>query len=102
MGSYTYGESPYGYDQRWSDKDGTTTTRLNVARKMCDALREWLDDFMDTTSASAFGTWENPFNLGGTSGYYLWWDATTGCAREKVGSAPSSETDGIEKGGGVI
>lgn len=50
-----------------------------------------------------FGTWQDPLILGGDGGYYLWWDETTGCRREKSGSAPTSETDGTEVGmGGVV
>lgn len=92
MSSYDYGESPYGYDQRWADKEGTTTDRLNVARKMCDALREWLDTIFDTSSASTFGSWENPLTL---NGLYMWHDDSNGKLRVKT-SAPSSIEDGYE------
>ena len=98
---YVYGATG-SLGQRWANKEHTTTTRLNIGRLMCDHVKYALAKLMATEDADVFGTWENPFNLGGSAGYYLWWDATTGCAREKSGSAPSSETDGIEKTGGVV
>lgn len=98
---YTYGATG-AYDQRWTSKEGTTTVRLNYARAMCDYLRYALAKVMNPALADEYGTWEAPFNLGGTTGWYTWWDAGSGCRREKTGSAPSSATDGMEIGGGTV
>ena len=99
---YTYGADG-SYDQRWPSVKGTTKTRLDYARAMCDYLRSALDSFMDTTLTADFGTWENPFIMDGTTGIYTWVDFTNQCERKKIGSAPGSEIDGVETGaGGVI
>jgi len=98
---YTYG-SDGTLGQRWSSKQATTATRLNHTRLMCDHLKAALDEVMDTTLTNTWGTWQNPFILGGASGWYMWFDETYDCPREKVGSAPSNEQDGLERGGGVV
>ena len=96
---YVYGADG-SYDQRWADKNNTTTTRLDVARKMADWLRYALSTFMDPALASTFGLWENPLILGGTTGLYTWYDVTNDCERKKSGSAPNNETDGVISGAG--
>ncbi len=41
----------------------------------------------------SMGSWEYPINFG-SGAAYQWFDTTTGFMRVKVGSPPSSETDG--------
>ena len=87
---YTYGGTG-AYDQRWTAKQATTTTRLNYARSMADYLRWLLDQLMDTTAAD-FGTYTNPLKLGTL---YMWHDATNDVLRITSGSAPTAEDDGV-------
>ena len=96
---YTYGADG-SLDQRWVDEYGSTTDRLNVARKMCDYLKSALSSFMDPDLTAVYGTWENPQILAGATGLYTWYDATNDCKRETSGAAPVSEIDGIISGGG--
>ena len=61
------------------------------------------DTLITFTSEATYGTWQNPMILGGASGLYVWYDFTNGCERNKSGSAPLSEIDGVESGvGGVV
>lgn len=98
---YTYGADG-SYDQRWDPVKGTTKTRLDYARAMCDYLRYALSTLMDPDLTATFGTWENPFILGGATGIYTWVDVTNQCERKKIGSAPGSEIDGVVTGAGGI
>ena len=54
------------------------------------------------TAEATYGTWQNPEILGGTSGLYIWYNATTGNEMHKGGSAPKSDTDGVIPSLGVI
>jgi len=51
---------------------------------------------MSSEASASFGGWQDPLNLGGTSGLYLWYDATNDKYRAKSGGAPTSESDGAE------
>lgn len=44
------------------------------------------------TGSLPAGTWDDPFNFG-SGAAYMWFDATNGLWRGKVGSAPGSEAD---------
>lgn len=98
--------------------DGVTLQAASIRVIGTDAEGAWYQvnietpyryDLLETSEGSAmsfsvleFGTWQDPLILGGATGLYQWWDATTGCRREKSGSAPTSETDGREVESGAV
>jgi len=82
---------PIGQDaqEAWYQVNVETPYRFDLLETTLD-----LSDFVADTRTSTFGTWEDPLNLGGSTGLYIWY--VSGAEYRKTGSAPTSETDGTE------